>query len=433
MTLMRDYRVLFLLFGSFILFLNAGCSTGAAGPETVAHAESIHAAETDATVKSAMQTIERAPDSAAGYNELAMAYIRRARETGNFALNSKAEQAVDQALAKDKNDATARKLKASLQLTLHNFQEALEMGKRLQKDFPDDSFVWGVIVDAHTQLGNYDKAVDAAQRMVEAKPNSQSYARAAILRGLHGDTPGAAEMFKLSARTADPADREAQAWALTQLGDLYWRNGMFDDAEKAYTEALSILPEYPNAMFGKGRTLASKGDLNGGRSLIAGAVERSPHTYSIIYLADVYAKMGSPDAAARLYELANNEKALGDTHDAHRMALYWADRGENLDESLKIAEEDYAELKDVYAADILAWSLYKNGRYAEAKEKSREALRIGTKDAVLLYHAGMIENALGNKGEAKRLLSSALDLNPAFDLIQAPIAKTALAEIDSTR
>ena len=111
----------------------------------------------------------------------------------------------------------------------------------------------------------------------------------------------------------------------------------------------------------------------------------------------------------------------------------WADHDINLDKALEMTEPDYAGIKDIYAADILAWCLYKKGRFAEAREKSREALRINTKDAVLLYHAGMIENALGNNPEAIRQLRAALALNPAFDLIQAPIAKTTLDTIDRPR
>lgn len=68
-------------------------------------------------------------------------------------------------------------------------------------------------------------------------------------------------------------------------------------------------------------------------------------------------------------------------------------------------------------------------RYADAQEKSREALRINTKVAVLLYHAGMIENALGNRGEATLLLQAAATLNPSFDLTQIRLAHATLAQV----
>jgi tetratricopeptide (TPR) repeat protein len=383
-------------------------------------------------VLKAIAAVDAAPESAAAYVELATAYINTARRTGNSYLNADARRAVEKALQISPNDPAARGLKAALHLTFHEFDEALKLGEELYAENPD-AISMGVITDAHTQLGNYPQAVEWAQKMVDAKPNSSSYSRAALLRAMHGDTAGAVELYKLSARTADPADKEAQSWCLSQLGDLYWRNGRYAEADRAYEEALSLTPNYSLALLGKGRTKAALGDLASAASLVSGALERSPHTSYAIILADVKRIQGDEAAAQKLYALADDEELLGDLYDAHRIALMWADQGINLDKALEIAEADYAGLKDIYAADILAWCLYKKGRFAEAREKSREALRINTKDAVLYYHAGMIENALGNRAEARRHLQTAIALNPAFDLIQAPIAKATLDTIDRNR
>ena len=137
------------------------------------------------------------------------------------------------------------------------------MGKQLLKDHPDDAFVYGVLTDANAELGNYHEAVAAAQRAVDLKPNSNSYARVAHLRSLHGDHQGAVEMFKLAARTADPQDKEAQSWCLTQLGNELWRNGKYDQAGKVFDEALQVFPGYYLALAGKGRLLASRGEMRG--------------------------------------------------------------------------------------------------------------------------------------------------------------------------
>ncbi|MEQ1761658.1 MAG: tetratricopeptide repeat protein [Pyrinomonadaceae bacterium] len=379
-------------------------------------------------VMKAIQAVDSSPQSPAAYVQLASAYIHTARRTGNFYLNSDARRAVAKALEISPKDPTARRLKASLHLTFHEFAEGLKLGEELYAESPD-SFSTGVITDAHTQLGNYPQAVEWAQKMVDTKPNSSSYARAALLRAMHGDTEGAADLYKLSAKTGDPADKEAQSWSLSQLGDVYWRNGRYDEAERVYDEALSLTPNYNLALLGKGRTRVAKGDLESAAALVSGALERSPHTSYAIILGDIKRKQGNELAAQKLYELADNAETLGDLHDAHRVALMWADHDTSLDRALEIAEADYAGIKDIYAADILSWCLFKKGRLAEAREKSREALRINTKDAVLLYHAGMIEHALGNKAEAKKLLRSAIALNSAFDLLQADIARKTLSAI----
>ncbi|MDI1241305.1 MAG: tetratricopeptide repeat protein [bacterium] len=401
----------------------SSCTTVSSGPQvSIREFPVISDSE---PVAEAIKAVDASPQSAPAYVQLASAYIKTARRTGNFYLNADARRAIERALQISPNDPSARVLKASLHLTFHEFAEALKLGEELYAENPD-AVSMGVITDAHTQLGNYPQAVEWAQKMVDAKPNSSSYARAALLRAMHGETEGAVELYKLSARTADPADKEAQSWSLSQLGDLYWRNGRYDEAERVYDESLSLTPNYNLAMLGKGRTRAAKGDLDSAASLVSGALERSTHTSYAIMLGDIKRKQGNEAAAQKLYALADNAELLGDLHDAHRIALMLADHDTDLDKALEIAETDYAGIKDIYAADILAWCLYKKGRFAEAREKSREALRINTKDAVLLYHAGMIEKALGNSVEASRLLQAALDLNPAFDLVQAPVAKAAL-------
>jgi tetratricopeptide (TPR) repeat protein len=203
---MKTGKILFLsLCLASVALTNSSCASQEATLASVspgAAAETVTSA--DKEVNDALRFIEKTPDSPVGYNKLAALYIKKARETGDFSLNSKAETAVDKVLQMAPADAAANNLKASLHLTFHRFGEALALGTKLQKENPRDSFVYGVLTDANVELGNYEAAIDAAQKMVDFKPNMSSYARVAHLRSLHGDTDGAIEMFKLAARTASP-------------------------------------------------------------------------------------------------------------------------------------------------------------------------------------------------------------------------------------
>lgn len=409
----------------FVIATSASCSNQTTNsPLSVTRTS---AAPQDKEVVTAEEFIEKVPDSPIGYNRLAVVYIKKARETGNVDFNSKAESAVKQALLLAPGDQTARKLTATLDLSGHRFSEALEIGQQLEKELPDDPFVYGILTDANAELGNYPAAVAAAQKMVDLRPNSLSYARVAHLRSLHGDHDGAVEMYKIAVRTTDPQDREAQSWGLVQLGNQYWRNGKYDQAEKVYDEALSVLPDYHLALAGKGRLAASQGRLDAAVTLLTAAKTAVTDPNTIILLGEVYTVAGQPELAREQYDLVENgEEKLGSHHDAHRLALFWADHTKNLDEALKIAREDYAQIKDIYAADILAWCLYQKGQLPEAKEMITQAMRLGTKDARLHYHAGMIDVALGNKAAGRRSLKRALELNPGFDLVKASKARQVL-------
>ena len=385
---------------------------------------------TDAEIDAAQKIIGKMPDSAIGYNKLAAAYIRRARETGDFSLNTNAQTAVDRALEKDPQNSDAQKLKASLLLTFHRFDEALNLGRQLEKDNPQDSFVYGILTDANVELGNYREAIDAAQKMIDLKPNTASYARVAHLRSLHGDHEGAVEMFKLAARTADPLDKEAQSWCVVQVGDELWKYGKYAEAEKVYDEALQNFPQFHLAIAGKGRIRAALGDFTGAVKFLTDANNRVPNVETAILLGDIYAKQGDAEKAKQQYELVEIiEQKIGASNDQKRLALLWADQNIKLDEALAIAQRERGMRKDIFTADVLAWVLYKKGLFQEAKKAADEAMNLKTNDARILYHAGMIEKAIGNKKQAVKLLQTALKLNPAFDLLQAENAKKSLQEL----
>lgn len=382
---------------------------------------------TNAEIESALKLIKAAPNSSNSYVRLSSAYIRLARQTGDFSLNSKAEAAVIKALEIQPDALDALKLKTSLHLTMHRFAEARAMAAELNQKHPRDAFFYGALTDANVELGNYEEALNAAQKMVDMKPDMTSYVRVSQMRSLYGDPKGAIEAMSLAARIADPNDAEARAWCLAQLGNEYFKTGDFNSAGQAFDNALTVLPDYYLALAGKGRALAAQGDFVGAIKFLQQSQDRVPATETVLFLADVYTSDDAPQKARSQYELAEAiESKLGDSSDQRRLALLWADQDKNLDEALTIARREYASRKDIYTADILAWCLYKKGEHAEARKVIGEAMRLKTKDARIFYHAGMIEKALGNKQAAAKYLNDALKTNPAFDLIQAENAKRAL-------
>ena len=113
------------------------------------------------------------------------------------------------------------------------------------------------------------------------------------------------------------------------------------------------------------------------------------------------------------------------------MALFDANHNVNLPESLNLAQNELLSRKDIYAYDTAAWTLYKNGQYAQALQDSQQAMKLDTQDALLYYHAGMIYSALGKKVQAQTMLLQALELNPHFDILQARIARESLADLNA--
>lgn len=416
------------IFGLMIFGLS-GCVKQEASKIEKAESPSVTTSASDAEIATAQKIIEKMPNAPNGYSKLAVAYIIRARETGDFGLNANAQTALDRALEIDPQNYDAQKLKASLLLTFHRFAEALEAGKKLQETNPRDAFVYGVLTDANVELGNYKEAVEAVQKMVDTRPNMESYARVAHVRSLYGDSGGAIQALSLASRVADPQDKEAQSWCLVFLSYEYLKVGRIPEAEKQIDMALKILPDYPLALAAKGQARAAAGDYENAVKFFTQAQTRVPTTEVVIALGDVYTKTGNQEKAAEQYKLAEFIEQKFGNLDQRRLALLWADQDTKLDEALEIARRERAARKDIFTADILAWCLYKKGLFEEAKTAITEAMRLKTKDARFFYHAGMIEKGLGNKKAARDYLQKALQTNPSFDVLQAENAKQALEEL----
>lgn len=384
----------------------------------------------DARIRSAKLRIERDPKAAAGYNELSSAFMQKARETGDFGFNARAEAALDQAQKLKPADYDSIKLRAKLLLTYHRFSEALAQAQRAQGLRPQDHDVYGALTDAYVELGQYDEAIKAAQTMVNLRPDTASYSRVSYLRTLHGDTTGAIEAMNLAARMSDPNDGEGGAWCRVQLGSELLSTGKIVEAEQQFDQALQLFPEYHYALAAKGQARTAAGDLASAIEFYRRAQTRVPLPETAIALGDLYTKTGNEEEARRqfaLVEFIEGSGAAGVTY-SRVLALYYADHDEKLDEALRLAQAERAVRNDIYSNDALAWTLFKSGQLDAADKEMKLALRLKTKDARLYFHAGMIADALGRRGEAAHYMKQSLAINPVFDLRHADQARQILAK-----
>jgi tetratricopeptide (TPR) repeat protein len=96
------------------------------------------------------------------------------------------------------------------------------------------------------------------------------------------------------------------------------------------------------------------------------------------------------------------------------------------EKALELAEADLATRQDSGAYDTLAWALYRNGRYEEARAASDRAIEMGTSVAAAHFHAGMISLALGEQARGIDEIQTALEKNPFFNALLAEEAREIL-------
>ena len=395
-------------------------------------ANSKFATPADSRIQAAQRTVEQHPNKAESFNLLASAYLQKARETNDFGFNSRAEAALGRSLELAPDDYDALKLRGKLLLTYHRFSDALELARKLQTIRPDDHDLYGMLTDAEVELGNYAEAIAAAQKMVDLRPDSNSYARVSYLRSLHGDAEGAIQAMTVAVKASDPNDPEGIAWCRVHLGDELMNAGKPTEGELEYDKALLIFPDYPLGLAAKARARVRAGDLQKALELYERAQNRTPLPDTAVALGDLYAKLGRADEAKRQYDLVEfieRNSAASGTY-SRQLAMLWADHDANLQPALAIVQRERSLRQDVFTCDALAWILFKNKRLDEAQKSIDEALRLGTRDARIFYHAGMIYEAQGDTSKASKYLKLAFTISPTFDLLQADKARQTLAAIN---
>jgi tetratricopeptide (TPR) repeat protein len=260
------------------------------------------------------------------------------------------------------------------------------------------------------------------------------HGRLSMLKFLKGDPAGAILEMRRAVETGLEGNqpKENVAWARFKLGATLFQTGDLTGAAQAHEQALSTFPGYHRALAGLAQVRAAQGRYPEAIDGYRKAIGVIPLPEYAAALGDVYTKMGQADEARKQYALVEyigRLNALNQVLYNRELALFYLNHDLKPGEALDLARKELEVRRDLYTSDVLAWALYKNGRAREALTPMTDALRLGTKDARLLFHAGMIHQALDDREPARRALQEALRLNPHFDLLQAEVAARALKEI----
>ena len=363
--------------------------------------ESTAALKTDDHI-SMYQTLTKAqPDELHYQNLLAGAYIQKVRETVDFSYLERAQQVLQNVLAKDSKNYEAQRLRTEIALERHDFHAAALYSETLTQQAPNDSWNWGTLGDAQTELGNYDKAADAYQKMVNIRPDLSSYNRAAYFRFLYGDAENGTKIMKMAIAAGSPM-AENTAWCQVELGKMYLKTGKLKEAEEAFSAGLRNFPNYHPALSGLAQVQAEKHDWKSAITNMKRAQASVPMPDYAAALYDYYTASGDSKEAKKQKEMIEVIDQVGQAaqEKANRnIAVIFADHDWHLDRALELAKNELEVRGDVYTYDALAWALYKNGKYAEASEAMKQATKLGTPEPSFRLHARLIEEALKKAAE----------------------------------
>jgi tetratricopeptide (TPR) repeat protein len=395
---------------------------GAAPPAAGARADG----GTDARIARLQEVVRATPRDTGPRVQLANAYLQRARETGDPPFYARADGLLRAALARTPGDPDALVSSAALALSRHDFRRGLALARRAGAARPEALGAYPALVDGLVELGRFRAAERTLQRLIDAKPTLAGYARVSYQRELHGDLDGAVAAMRRAVAAGGPAP-ESVAAVQALLGGLELARGRLGAAERAHRTALATLPGHPAAEAGLARVAAARGDLDGAIRRWRALAARLPLPEYVAGLGEAQLAAGRVAAGRRELELARAERRLagaGVNVDAE-LALLEADHGSPR-RALALARRAWSAAPGLRAADARGWALARGGRAEAGLRWAHRALRLGSRDPIFRYHAGVAALAAGRGAEGRRHLRVALDGGLAGWPWQAAAARDAL-------
>ncbi len=403
----------------------------------------VRARKASPVIEALEKRVERVPSDFVAHNKLAQEYLQQMRETGDVAFLELALLTANRslAIAPAEQNIEGLAVLAQAEYSSHNFTASRQHAEQLLRLDPGKGYTFQLLGDSLLELGEYEKARDAFGKMVEfggIQPMTKvaMHQRLARLSMLNGDNRRGEQHLETALSIAGSMlepPRETIAWCRWQLGETAFAWGKYEKAEEYYRQSLAGFPGYYRSVASLGRVLAAKGDLEGSIREYEKVTAVMPDPKYIAALGDVYAAAGRTDDAARQFEIADRIGKLSNAKTGlynRELALFYADHGIDRETAYQMAANEYSRRRDIYGADALAWTALKAGKIEEARSAIREAMKLGTQDPRIYYHAGMIAAAAGEGAEAKSMLTRALSISPAFDPMQAATARLTLRELN---
>jgi len=400
---------------------------------------------TDNTIRSLQGRLKMYPQDFKSYDALGASYIQKGRETADATYFELAKEALEKSLdlvSSGPDAASAKTHMAVVAMSEHQFEEALYWAQEALACGSGDPSPWAIVGDAYTDMGEYDRADDAYTRLRDPlHPEEESSAlayernsRMAYLHFLKGDASGAIRLMRSAIAVSVTLHLPAEniAWSQYQLGEISFKSGDLAGAEKAYSAGLAVDSTSYRNLSGLAELRTAQEKYPEAIALYQKAITVVPYPAFAAALYDLDVHVGRLDDANKqmqLVEFIGTLNPLNERLFYRELALFYADHNLKLKESIDMAKKELDVRHDIYTWDILAWVLFKNGNYAEAEGAAGKALALSTSDALLDFHAAMIEQQLGRTERAQALFKSALALNPEFHPVYAAEARERLRQL----
>lgn len=405
-------------------------------PRRGALAQAPEWATTQKTYQQLVAQLTTKPQDTRSALMLAKTFMNEGRATGDFTYyNQSAFQLIEGVLQREPNNFEAVCLKSMVYLSQHHFAEGKTIAEQARAMNPYNSFVYGLLVDANVEQGDYQQAVTLCDKMVNIRPDIRSYSRVSYLRELYGDVPSALDAIRQAIAAGMPGQEDTE-WARMVQAHLYEDSNMPEKAKEIYQLALEERPDYPFALAGLGRIAVFNKQYPQAIQYYEKAVSVMNDANMYAELAEAYRLNGQTEKGDNILRVliealnadklsANSNSKISHNADLELASLYL--KAGNPQQALAFAEAEYKRRPDnLDACETMAWALFQNGRTTEAAALVPVMLRTNSQKPERLVKAGIISIKNGDQEKGKKLISNGLSLKPYLDTQLASLAQTAL-------
>ena len=286
------------------------------------------------------------------------------------------------AFAADTIPLETRKEKVRSHLSRGEFSVAAEQAKKMNREIPDDVSIYQLLASAELGLGNYEKAEQSIQWMLDlriGKADAAGWLLVAQLRDATGDFDGAIDAVNLAFSRIVAGQRPDAQSLLLYAAKLQMLAGKLDNAEK-------ILKGMPAS--GE-ETLGTLAQLRIAQQRQAEAIEILRPLTQPKNLYQLAVASGKPEDYQAFERTALLRKK--DADNANReLILYYAGVGKRPNDAVKLARQEADVRHDILTLDALAIALQEAGSGPEAVSTMKLVLAVGTRNPEILRHAALL-------------------------------------------
>lgn len=323
---------------------------------------------------------------------------------------ARAEEVLEQSLARNPGDIDTLKRLAAVRLSLEDWQGADEIATVLSELDSSDGASSSIRALASTGLQDFDRVIDTLTEREEVAPLASRPLTTLISAYIRTERFDDAEELLNRIIAADPANYDARI-LLTQV---FGAQDKIGEAEQTLLVAKESNPARTEAWELLYRYYVRTNQDDKATALINGGLEDAPDNAALrVFQADAMLSRGENEKAFEIYKglrrdrpndriIANNFASLSN--------LLRDDPQSNA-EALEAAQLLVGS-ESPFLQDTLGWANLRAGNTAEALDLLATAALRAPENAEILYHLGAAQIAAGENDQARSTLEAALEKAP---------------------